>query len=53
MFGDVDGDGELDMAFATMDGRVYLADAATGSVKDGWPFRTFWRDHRARTHRQS
>lgn len=41
MFGDVDGDGELDMAFATMDGRVYLADAATGSVKDGWPFRTF------------
>ena len=40
-FGDADGDGQLDIAFATLDGRVYLADAATGSIKDGWPFRTF------------
>jgi hypothetical protein len=40
-FGDADGDGQLDIAFATMDGRVFLADAATGTVKDGWPFRTF------------
>ena len=41
MFGDADGDGQLDVAFATLDGRVYLADAATGGIKDGWPFRTF------------
>ena len=40
-FGDADGDGQLDVAFATLDGRVYLADAATGTIKDGWPFRTF------------
>jgi len=40
-FGDADGDGQLEVAFATLDGRVYLADAATGIVKDGWPFRTF------------
>lgn len=40
-FGDVDGDGQLEASFATMDGKVYLVDAATGNIKPGWPFRTF------------
>lgn len=40
-FGDVDGDGQLEASFATMDGKVYLVDAATGTIKPGWPFRTF------------
>lgn len=40
-FGDVDGDGQLEASFATMDGKVYLVDAATGKIKPGWPFRTF------------
>ncbi len=40
-FGDVDGDGQLEASFATMDGKVYLVDAATGQTKPGWPFRTF------------
>ncbi|KAI8106939.1 hypothetical protein M9434_001589 [Picochlorum sp. BPE23] len=40
-FGDVDGDGQLEGAFGTTDGRVYLVDAATGVTKKGFPFRTF------------
>lgn len=42
-FGDVNGDGQLEAAFATSDGRVFLADAATGQVLPEWPFRTFGR----------
>lgn len=40
-FGDVNADGQLEAAFATNDGRVYLIDAATGITLKGFPFRTF------------
>jgi hypothetical protein len=35
--GDIDGDGKLEVVFASFDHHVYVVDAATGVAKPGWP----------------